>query len=646
MKALFLAGAVAALLAGHYLRVLRWERFIRIYERPPISVLFRSLSLGYAFNLILPVRGGDAVRTVYVGRRLKNGMGFALATVILDRLLDVAAVAVIFGVFQLAGLRDPVVTESAVLYETAAVVIASGLVLCRCFSRQIKRAAAALCSIFNDTIRLEGMKFFWSLINTFRDLRRKDFVEMFCSTLVMWAAYLSSYGLFAAAVSGEGAGGSLSGIFITLFSRSSLGLTALVSAGELGGGTGGNWMGLIYTVAPILALYAVTLLPDAFRSRLGRTAVLSSDRKEEDYLNILPQVDARDQRRFLDDYFNSSNREFIRKFIELNRGVSILRDYSAGSNATTMLCMDREATFYRKYAFGEDGEKLRDQLDWLQGHRDVIPVCEIIREDCGEGYCCYDMRYNGSAVSMFRYMHSQPAERSWMILRSLLEDLGRNLYTRNERRPGDGDIERYLTGKVDRNLKEIMDSRLLTELTGYNTLVINGQEYRNLTVLGKLFDHGYLREVFAQDRYSDIHGDLTVENIICLDNEADLSRAYYIIDPNTGNIHDSQFLDYGKLLQSLHGGYEFMMMTKSVKTEGNHVDFICTRSAVYDEMLERVKGYLHGTFSEGEVRSIFHHELVHWLRLMPYKLRNDRKRAAMFYAGLVKVANDIYEWYG
>ena len=35
------------------------------------------------------------------------------------------------------------------------------------------------------------------------------------------------------------------------------------------------------------------------------------------------------------------------------------------------------------------------------------------------------------------------------------------------------------------------------------------------------------------------------------------------------------------------------------------------------------------------------HEVIHWLRLMPYKLAKDRKRAPMFYAGLVMVANDV-----
>ena len=42
--------------------------------------------------------------------------------------------------------------------------------------------------------------------------------------------------------------------------------------------------------------------------------------------------------------------------MKVNQGISIIRDFSAGSNATTMLCMDDEKTFFRKYAFEEDGK--------------------------------------------------------------------------------------------------------------------------------------------------------------------------------------------------------------------------------------------------------------------------------------------------
>ena len=311
-----------------------------------------------------------------------------------------------------------------------------------------------------------------------------------------------------------------------------------------------------------------------------------------------------------------------------------------------MLCMDREKTFYRKYAFGEASEKLNEQLVWLEEHQGVIPICDILHKDCGNGWCCYDMAYVGNAYGMFQYMHSQPFERSWSILKSILDTLCDHLYTLDRRKPDENSMKQYFTEKVDRNMEKIQGSRILTDFIRQEYIIINGKKYKNLPEMDELFDYEYLRNVFSNDNYSDIHGDLTIENIICLDNERDPSKAYYIIDPNTGNIHNSSFLDFGKLLQSLHGGYEFMMMTKNVKVNGNRVDFLYTRSTIYDEMLEKVKGYLRERFTEAGVRSIFHHELIHWLRLMPYKLENDKKRAAMFYAGLVMVANDIEEWYG
>ena len=133
-----------------------------------------------------------------------------------------------------------------------------------------------------------------------------------------------------------------------------------------------------------------------------------------------------------------------------------------------------------------------------------------------------------------------------------------------------------------------------------------------------------------------------MENIICTD---PAGEGFYLIDPNTGNLHDSPFLDYAKLLQSLHGGYEFMMKTAAVSAAENRVDFISTRSAAYDALFASLREELERRFAPDELRSIFYHELVHWLRLLPYKLRKDAKRAPMFYAGFIMAANDVCRWF-
>ena len=249
-----------------------------------------------------------------------------------------------------------------------------------------------------------------------------------------------------------------------------------------------------------------------------------------------------------------------------------------------------------------------------------------------------------ASVSLRTLADETKREPALAILRSVLRALDEQLY-RPTARPADPEkIEEYLNKKMDANLEKIRDARILKELWNYDRIWINGRSYRNLKELGRLFDHNALRTLFAADPVADIHGDLTVENIICRTDVENPDKAWYIIDPNTGNLHDSPYLDYGKLLQSLHGGYEFMMMTPRCTVQENHIDFQLTRSAAYDTLFEAVCDDLRARCGAAGLHSILAHELIHWLRLMPYKLNKDKKRAPMFYAGLVMVANDLNTW--
>ena len=243
-------------------------------------------------------------------------------------------------------------------------------------------------------------------------------------------------------------------------------------------------------------------------------------------------------------------------------------------------------------------------------------------------------------VGLFRYLHSNPVEKSTAILREVLDTLEEKLY-RPTARPADMEkIEQYIDKKVDANLQKLRDARSLRELMAADTIWVNGVEYKNLHQLAWLFDRERLKTLFAADPVGTIHGDLTIENIICRLNPG-ANGGWYLIDPNTGNLHESPFLDYGKLLQSLHGSYEFMMKTPRVTVQGSRIDFALTRSAAYDALYRVLMADLQSRYPAAQVESILMHEVIHWLRLMPYKLAKDRKRAPMFYAGLVMVANDV-----
>ena len=138
---------------------------------------------------------------------------------------------------------------------------------------------------------------------------------------------------------------------------------------------------------------------------------------------------------------------------------------------------------------------------------------------------------------------------------------------------------------------------------------------------------------------------INIENIICT-RDANGKDDFYIIDPNTGNVHDSPNLDYGKLLQSIHGGYEFLMATKDVKVNENKINFLYTRSSAYKELHNKLRNYMQSELGEERTRSIYFHEIIHWLRLMPYKIDKDDKRSLIFYAGMLMVMNDVIKMYG
>ncbi len=138
---------------------------------------------------------------------------------------------------------------------------------------------------------------------------------------------------------------------------------------------------------------------------------------EESYLNLIPQLDEDERRNFLETYFSNERREYIESYLKINQNILIIRDYSAGSNATTMLCMNNGKNFFRKYAFGADGDKLYQQIEWLQRFKDIIPLPDIMQYQKQDNFCYYDMPYDSQAVGLFDYAHSMPKENAWKFIK-------------------------------------------------------------------------------------------------------------------------------------------------------------------------------------------------------------------------------------
>lgn len=623
--------AIILICIAHVMRMLRWELFVKTYEKPNTKNLLQSLSIGYFINSFIPFKAGDLVRAWISGRKMKNGRGFALATVIVDRYLDILVVGILFAIFSAFNLDS---ADSVWFYMFLAVGVLAVTLLVYILRGYVKRILKNIAGIFNAGIEIRLLRFFWSLIWSFKDIFKKiSKTRLLLETLGMWILYLASYYCFAAFLSHQGSNVNWLDVFYMLFTKNSIHVGSLGAITFTQGmmNTQMIWTG-IYLFAPIVILFVISL---CLKSKDDE--MLDS---EEEYLNLIPQLDENERLNFLETYFSNERREYIESYLKINQNILIIRDYSAGSNATTMLCMNNGKNFFRKYAFGADGDKLYQQIEWLQRFKDIIPLPDIMQYQKQDNFCYYDMPYDSQSVGLFDYAHSMPKENAWKFIKKATECLENSLYKVNQRPADKATIDEYIKSKVNKNLDKIMNAKYLKRLMEYDEIIINGRDFHNLPYYLPYLSEEHLYDIFKNDTYSEIHGDLTIENIICTRN-ADGDDDFYIIDPNTGNVHDSSNLDYGKLLQSIHGGYEFLMATKNVSIEKNRINFVFTKSEAYTYLYDMLDKYMREHFEEERVKSIYYHEIIHWLRLMPYKIEKNGKRVLLFYAGMLMVMNDV-----
>ena len=111
-----------------FIRSLRWRRLLAKSARAPVFVLFRLEAIGIAVNNVLFMRLGELARAFLAGRELGLPVATALASIAVERALDLAT---LLGLFCLAALLAPALVPLAVIRGAigvlAAVLMALGL---------------------------------------------------------------------------------------------------------------------------------------------------------------------------------------------------------------------------------------------------------------------------------------------------------------------------------------------------------------------------------------------------------------------------------------------------------------------------------------------------------------------------------------
>jgi glycosyltransferase 2 family protein len=97
IQAIYLLPIAAIALFGHWLRAWRWRILLKPFKKVSLFNTFTALMVGYAVNIIIP-RGGEIARIVSLARSEQLPWAGILPTMLIDRILDIAALAILLAV--------------------------------------------------------------------------------------------------------------------------------------------------------------------------------------------------------------------------------------------------------------------------------------------------------------------------------------------------------------------------------------------------------------------------------------------------------------------------------------------------------------------------------------------------------------------
>jgi uncharacterized protein (TIRG00374 family) len=120
---------IALFLLTSAIRARRWLLLLRPLAPVGMVRAFAMNAAGGLLNYVLPIRSGDAARAWWLWRRHRVPAGSALATIVIDKACDLAAVAVVLAVLEVVALTGAIATPRGLLGAAALAVVLLSAVL-------------------------------------------------------------------------------------------------------------------------------------------------------------------------------------------------------------------------------------------------------------------------------------------------------------------------------------------------------------------------------------------------------------------------------------------------------------------------------------------------------------------------------------
>ncbi|MFA6250447.1 MAG: lysylphosphatidylglycerol synthase transmembrane domain-containing protein [Candidatus Shapirobacteria bacterium] len=654
--------AVALHLLGHWFRAKNFQTLLSPIKSASEASLFKALSIGYLFNALLPLRFGELIRANIVGKKLHVSRIVILFIIAIERLMDVLILLLIFTVagafINFSGINPFLWQVFGWMLQVSLVAVFLIYILFT-QNKMFLRIMGTLSNLFNDTLKKKIQFTIWTLIYginiTFRKLPLIRYVS---SVLLMWTAYISAVmTIIAPFYSNSERLNQLMASLSTYFCVSIpsgpafLGTYHYYFSNIIREGTERNNLLPLSVITWGLVILPISIIGGVFLLILNRTereevvdfSDLSNvgDNMETISSNKLFRYNdiSKELGHFLEEYFSGGELSRILSSDEIEGNLRVIKVISGGSNATTSLIWNQKKKVIRKSILSPYAEKLRNQYLWLNKRKKSRHFPQIMGSHKDEKSFSYDMEYYSGYVPYFDFIHQRSIRESEVLLTNIIRYMQKNIYSEKKLVNSPALLKNYIKDKVFNKVQDTINLyHSLESLVRPNKLIVNGNTYSNFDVIvNKIMARSDLIDKLASFEETTIHGDLTVENILAC------GQDFILLDPNDENLISDEVVDYAKLYQSLHSGYEFLCKLKFGIAKENSIAFEENISSKYSKLFIRLNEILRDSVTPKKISVIKFHEAVHYFRMLTYKARLSPETVPIFYATGIKLLNEFYE---
>lgn len=611
------------LLLGHLIRTFRWRMILSssnlyVSTRKPLL----ALTLGYNVGIFTPLFVGDLFRSFILSALERIDPILTLATVVYERTIDLIIITSILVVIAI-NLQDG---DGLPVRFMALIMILIVLVIFLQRSESLRKLIWGIISIFNPKLRTAVLHFIWNLNNIFHNRTINKNSRFWFLTFAMWVSYLTSLWLFCFGINVD-----YKLIFTAIYGEP--GLQSFLTVISKATSVGILPLAIYLVLPPVLVTLLVSLrAKPKWRinhklSKLSEFPDLVINSVKRNYPSFSYEKDYVD---FLESKFSgdkSIKSVFTGEGLE---GVTVLKIFPGGSTAITALIELDFESVVRKFAPHGVVNNLEKQVDWLDKYKKDLPVAELssnLNSDSKGIY--YDMKFNKSAREFYDVIQTENLEFSKKILNSVFETISEFHKKTQISDFDENKLNQYFQVKVKKNLDQLKNNQ--NWLFNSEEFLVNGRLW-NSTYLSFLEDFSQFKSLIVSKSQSATHGDLTIENMLVDMSVKNKTLGWYLIDPNPSSEFSSPLNDFSKLMQSLNLGYETLnRQPELIKNEMN-LEIAIRAIPEYEVLKNELTSYISNRFSEEVLREVYLHEIIDYLRLIPYQFRKSDYRGLAFTA--------------